>query len=522
MKKIFLVVIGCFSLFPIKIYAELFYWIDKNNVKHYTQEIIENKVIYRLNGEILSGDYKSYDTIGNNDNLLPVSSKDENESLKIDLKRIKAVEYDEELDILEHEIRPYVIKRNNVGVEAYLHVMASKGIGVDLEYLPLQKSNTIKQDTEYLVNMIKTKAETGHPLYKTILAKLYFKGFGLKENIEAALTLLKEATDQNYAGAFWELGNIYIEKNFHGNNVKDAMDYYEKAGEKGFSTAWYYLGVIHRNGMTGKVDYDLAMKYYMKSAYMNNSIAQSQIGYCCLKGKGIKKDIEEAVHWYRLSFSNGNYTAEKELIKIENDLKNKRILKDQKNNSIPRYFRRVDICPPCLKGIYKIIWISDLTNLIDNLTNKPELIKEEDSVGWTPLSLAIAAGSEEITKYLIKNKYSVVNKKNQNNELPPLHIAAFTGQINIVQELLDRGADMNFIYTPPSKYYWYSSLDGTPLHVAFGSRKYDIVSLLLKNGADFKKQNKDSLDLFEYAIDLDKRNIIEEIFKEVGLPVPAA
>ena len=120
-----------------------------------------------------------------------------------------------------------------------------------------------------------------------------------------------------------------------------------------------------------------------------------------------------------------------------------------------------------------------------------------DSIGLTPLLLAILKKEEKIAKLLIENGASVNRSsqvlkmlpevdalveetkndfddcsKSAYKNLRPLHCAALIGSYQIVCELLKKGAIHSDYYYP------------TPLHCAVHSDSPEIVELLLENGAE--------------------------------------
>ena len=86
-----------------------------------------------------------------------------------------------------------------------------------------------------------------------------------------------------------------------------------------------------------------------------------------------------------------------------------------------------------------------------------------------------------------------------NQKESPLHLAAYFGQKDIVELLIDKGADINTKNNNGS----------TPLHLAARFGQKDVVELLLTKGADFKVQNNDS----RTAIRLAKENGHPEVFE---------
>ena len=104
-----------------------------------------------------------------------------------------------------------------------------------------------------------------------------------------------------------------------------------------------------------------------------------------------------------------------------------------------------------------------------------EILKYEDH-----LHLASMVGNKAEVERLLSYFLVDVNRQSAEGECTPLGIAAYRGHIDVVQLLLDRGAD-------PNKE---NEEGGTQLHGAASGGHTDVVLLLLDRGADSIKSNK--------------------------------
>ncbi|KAJ4874177.1 Ankyrin repeat family protein [Raphanus sativus] len=73
-----------------------------------------------------------------------------------------------------------------------------------------------------------------------------------------------------------------------------------------------------------------------------------------------------------------------------------------------------------------------LTKLMET---RPEMIKEVDIFGWTPLHYSVWLGKVEITRLLLKQDSSAAYISDKEGQCP-LHLAASTGQVDTYRELV--------------------------------------------------------------------------------------
>ena len=116
---------------------------------------------------------------------------------------------------------------------------------------------------------------------------------------------------------------------------------------------------------------------------------------------------------------------------------------------------------------------SEIADAILNSGVKPDLFE------------ATAVGHIARVREFLKTDPEIINKYS-NDGFPPLGLAAFFGHADIVQLLIEKGADVN----APSK----NQMKVRPIHaaVAFGDKEVGckIAKILLENGADVKAKQQ--------------------------------
>lgn len=98
---------------------------------------------------------------------------------------------------------------------------------------------------------------------------------------------------------------------------------------------------------------------------------------------------------------------------------------------------------------------------------------------------------------------TAVNAKDEVG-LTPLHYAAGSCQIEIMEFLIKKGAEVNVEADPERK-------EGTPLEAAAMGGCKDAVELLIKKGADFKKYGPNAIDLAVYMFGEVKKHSVKNV-----------
>lgn len=116
---------------------------------------------------------------------------------------------------------------------------------------------------------------------------------------------------------------------------------------------------------------------------------------------------------------------------------------------------------------------------IKELLGRGENVNARDAIGYTPLHYAAKSGHLDVVQFLVENGADV-NAISLNEFLEtPLHMAVSSGRLDVVRFLVERGAHVD-------------SLDGvlmTPLHWAAGGCNLEVVRFLVEKGANVNARN---------------------------------
>ncbi|XP_053593276.1 ankyrin-1 [Microplitis demolitor] len=158
---------------------------------------------------------------------------------------------------------------------------------------------------------------------------------------------------------------------------------------------------------------------------------------------------------------------------------------------------------------YDSTWRNLLTAVqLGDLPRVRELLRTEDELSdlstWTDSYLllrdAIADAELEIVECLLENN-ATVNRRSKKATDTPLHLAVHIGDPDLLNSLLDRGANV----TAKGKY------KKTPVHIAAEYSKVEILELLISKGGNINDKDQHGLTPLCWALKKGKLEIVDYI-----------
>ncbi len=187
-----------------------------------------------------------------------------------------------------------------------------------------------KRDIESTIAGYKKGAEANIDVASQRLGEIYFKGIGLKTDIDKAKIWFKKGCELNNAASCNFLGIIYLKqkdstkafqlfKKGHelndiqstynlalclsegiGNmvDIKQSLVFYNLIEAK-LSSAQNNIGTLYERNLTGERDFQTALKWYEKSGEKGNTLGMLNAGRILETGGGnLKSDSLKAKFWY--------------------------------------------------------------------------------------------------------------------------------------------------------------------------------------------------------------------------------
>lgn len=123
--------------------------------------------------------------------------------------------------------------------------------------------------------------------------------------------LFAESGDPN---AQYELAKIFYAGKEVTQDLYEAKRWFAAAADKGHAEAQYRLGNCYARGQgVTEKNYNIAIRYYQMAADQNNADALFALGNCYAKGQGVVLDLEIAHSYYQRAAEQGHQGAMKKM-----------------------------------------------------------------------------------------------------------------------------------------------------------------------------------------------------------------
>ena len=165
----------------------------------------------------------------------------------------------------------------------------------------------VDQDFEQAAEWFAKAAAQGYesPEFLYLYSLLFANGYGVEEDSDNAMKLLKKAADLGQAEAQYDLYVKYTYGIGVSPDMKEAQKYLEMAADQEYIPALYKLG--ETANMAG--EYEKAVEWFEKAARQGDASAQYALGMMYMGGNGVEKDTQTAYYWLSEAADQGHSNA---------------------------------------------------------------------------------------------------------------------------------------------------------------------------------------------------------------------
>lgn len=173
-------------------------------------------------------------------------------------------------------------------------------IGQDYFYGGTKKKN-YKKAFPYLLEA----AMSGDIHCQNLVGYCFSSGFGVKKDINAALSWYQRAAKHHHEVALYSLARFYERGEGVKKDIKKAFSLYKKAAELGDEWAQCNLAVMYLEGVGTKQDIASGIGWMRKAARQGDAKAQYNLGKAYLDGEGVRRNKHHARIWLEKAVEQG-------------------------------------------------------------------------------------------------------------------------------------------------------------------------------------------------------------------------
>ncbi|MBE1291302.1 MAG: hypothetical protein GJ677_02315 [Rhodobacteraceae bacterium] len=160
--------------------------------------------------------------------------------------------------------------------------------------------------------------DTGTALAQFRYGRVLLEGRGGPRDVDAAITWLQKAADQNHVEAMTLLARVYLSEGFTDQDAPPeatrdpdvAVKLLKRAAPLGGKDAQYYLGQLSLAGSGMAQDPEAAFTWFLAAARQDHVAAQYELSRMYSRGIGTVPNAQEALHWLTQAAENGHVRAQ--------------------------------------------------------------------------------------------------------------------------------------------------------------------------------------------------------------------
>jgi TPR repeat protein len=210
-------------------------------------------------------------------------------------------------------------EKDEIRAKEYFEKSASVGnpfACYQLAKMILSEEAPSPENVERALSFLKQAVEVQNPHAAYFLGKLYEKGQHVPQDITEAVQLYTLSAEQENEFAAYRLGKLYLGGSGILKDVESALRWLTFSADRKNQFAEYALGVLYLKGEDIPKDILKALGYLKRSAGQGNQFAQYRLGKIYLMGEDVPKDIQTALQFLTAAAEQGNQYAQYTLGKL--------------------------------------------------------------------------------------------------------------------------------------------------------------------------------------------------------------
>ncbi|MCV0394256.1 MAG: sel1 repeat family protein [Rhizobiaceae bacterium] len=175
----------------------------------------------------------------------------------------------------------------------------------------------VRQDPAKAAELYGKAAEQGVPEAQFQYALILLDGEHAKKDRERAFTLMRSAADAGNRFAQFNYAQMLVGREPGGEGLRKAVPYYELAAGQGLADAQYAMAQVHMNGVGGRrVNEAEARRWLEKAALQNFDSAQVELGTMLVQSGEGEAAEKLGYQWLKRAAESGNVAGQIRLARL--------------------------------------------------------------------------------------------------------------------------------------------------------------------------------------------------------------
>ena len=172
----------------------------------------------------------------------------------------------------------------------------------------------VKQDSKQAAVWYEIAARSGNREAQFAYSVKLMEGRDVSQDMELGVEYLQKAADAGHPIANYNYASYIIQQRPTSAGYRQAMPYFEKAAEHRLGDAFYSLSQIYKGGLTDGIQRpEKGREWLQRAALAGVDTAQIELAFELVRGENGPKDEKQAFNWFKRAAIKGNVIAQNRL-----------------------------------------------------------------------------------------------------------------------------------------------------------------------------------------------------------------